>query len=511
MYKYVKKALKMKLFELASVIDIKNINASSLPDMDMICICHDSRKAIPGCIFVCKCGTFSDGHEFAENAYNAGARVFVAQRELNLPPDALVLIVPNTGKALSAMAQKFYSYPQKQLKVIGITGTKGKTTLALSVYEICKKYGLFMGYIGTNGAIYNGVTEQTQNTTPDVLELQRILRNMLDAGVEYVLIEVSSQALWQKRIDGIDFYATLFTNLYRDHIGGVEHPTFEHYLNCKKSLFSEYSSEKIIINYDTEYSFIMVSDADEKKIFTTSASGNENANLCAKNVEMSRKNNSLGVEFDCFGECFCGERIFLPFPGLYSVENALQIIALCLYLGLEKEFIISSLGTLKVSGRFETVTLAHKPDTLFVIDYAHNGASLSSVLKALSNYNPGRIICLFGSVGGRTFGRRGDLALSASEYSDIIIVTSDNPNNESPLNIINQICSHLTNFDGKIYKIEDRAEAVRLAADISQPGDIVLLAGKGHEDYQLIQGRKIPFCEREILLSTQNTSSLFKL
>ena len=501
----------MKLFELLSVINVKNLDISTIPDTEIICICHDSRKAVSGCVFVCKCGAFSDGHDYAQNAYAAGARIFIAQRELNPPPDASVFIVPDTSEALSAMAQKFYAYPQRQLKIMGITGTKGKTTLALSVYGICKKYGLCVGYIGTNGAIYNGIQEQTQNTTPDVLELQRILRNMLDSGVEYVFLEISSQALWQKRIDGLDFHATLFTNLYRDHIGGVEHPTFEHYRDCKKSLFSNYHSEKIIINSDSEYAGAMVSGADKEKIFTTSARGDKNSHLYAENAVRSRKNNSLGVEFDCFGYGFCGERIFLPFPGLYSVENALQIIALCLYLGLDKEFIISSLDTLCVSGRFETVTLTHKPDTLFIIDYAHNGASLSSVLKALSGYSPSRIICVFGSVGGRTFGRRKDLALAASEYSDIIIVTSDNPDNESPLNVIDQICSHLTDFDGEVYKIEDRAEAVRFASEISRPGDFVLFAGKGHENYQLVGGRKIPFCEREILLSAQNENSLFKL
>ncbi|MBE6547714.1 MAG: UDP-N-acetylmuramoyl-L-alanyl-D-glutamate--2,6-diaminopimelate ligase [Ruminococcaceae bacterium] len=502
----------MRLKELLSCIEIKKYSSDTYPNIDVLCLCHDSRRAIAGSVFVCKSGSVSDGHGYAPAAYSNGARVFIAERPLSLPDDALVCIVEDTAAALSALAQKFYGYPAGELKIIGITGTKGKTTLALSIYDIGTKYGFKMGYIGTNGVLYGNLGEDTANTTPDVLELQRILRDMANARVEYVVLEVSSQALWQKRIDGLSFYITVFTNLYLDHIGGVEHPTFEHYRDCKRMLFADYKTQNSIINLDSDYARYMMESLDSTRTLTVSAKGNSAADMYAENLKKVKLGNSLGIKFQCRGFAFSGEEIFLPSPGSYSAENALEVIAACLLLGIDRDFITNSLQTLIIKGRCETVSVLSKPNTMFIIDYAHNGASLSSVLQALKEYNPTRLICLFGSVGTRTFGRRRELAEAAKEHADIIIVTSDNPAGEAPSHIINDICSHLTDCEKPVYKFEDRAEAIRFAVNISAEGDYVLLAGKGHENYQLIGAKKVPFSERDILLefdSHHNTK--FKL
>ena len=494
----------MRLKELLSCIEIKKYSSDSYPNIDVLCLCHDSRRATGSSVFVCKSGSVSDGHGYAAAAYSNGSRVFIAMRPLSLPDDALVCIVDDTDVALSALAQKFYNYPSRELKIIGVTGTKGKTTLALSVYDIATRYGIKMGYIGTNGVHFGNISEDTANTTPDVLELQRILREMADAGVQYVMLEVSSQALWQRRIDGLNFFTRVFTNLYLDHIGGVEHPTFEHYRDCKKSLFDEYYSEHTVINIDSPYAEYMVRDCVLSKILTVSAGGNKNAAIYAENINKIRLGSSLGIKFDCNGFAFSGEEIFIPSPGTYSAENALETIAVCLLMGIDRDFIVNSLKTLTIKGRCEAVPLMSKPDALFIIDYAHNGASLSSVLCALREYQPKRIICLFGSVGGRTFVRRRELAEAASADADIIIVTSDNPANEPPMSVIEDICSHLSECKKPVYTFEDREMAIRFAFEIAADGDFVLLAGKGHENYQLIRDRKVHFCEREILLDADS-------
>lgn len=498
----------MRLKELLNAIDVIEYSQNDFLDTEIQSICHDSRRVGPRSLFVCKCGSVFDGHIYAPAAYANGARVFIAQRHLQLPEDALVVMVENTSDALSRLAQKFYAYPAKEIELIGITGTKGKTTLALSIYDIASRYGISMGYIGTNGVLYKDTVEETTNTTPDVLEIQRILRNMVDAGVQYAILEISSQALWQKRIDGLSFHTCVFTNLYTDHIGGVEHPTFEHYRDSKRSLFTDYTTKNRVINLDSEYSEYMVSECDMSATFTVSASGNIGADMYAQDIKRTRLGNSLGIKFSCHGFAFSGEEIFLPSPGVYSAENALQTIAVCLLLGIERDFITNSLKTLIIKGRCETVSLLSKPDTLFIIDYAHNGASLSSILCALREYSPTRIICVFGSVGGRTFGRRHELAVAAAEHADVIIVTSDNPGNELPSSVIDDICSHLTGFDGPLYRIEDREVAIRFASELAEAGDFVLLAGKGHENYQLIGNNRIPFCERDILLATEPKKEL---
>ena len=496
----------MKLRELIYGIEKKQIYVpEGFENIEISSICHDSRRATGGCVFVCRNGSIVDGHDYAMSAYRAGARVFIVEKEIDVPDDAMIVTVESSFSALCYLSEKFYSYPAKNLRLVGITGTKGKTTLALSVYDVANKYGISTGYIGTNGIIFSGKTHESVNTTPDVLEIQKYLRMMVDDGIKMCIIEVSSQALWQDRIHGLTFESTVFTNLYHDHIGGAEHPTMEHYRDSKKKLFDLYGTKNIIVNSDSEVSEYMIKDSGAKSVISTSAMGNSDCDIWAESIKKTKKGVIPGVSFDiCFKNDTLGKNkknIFFPHPAIFSIENALQIVGVCISLGIDSKFVINSLPTLTVSGRFEFIELESKPDTLFVIDYAHNGASLNFVLSSLRERTKGKLIVLFGSVGGRTFTRRKELGVAARDNADISIITSDNPNFEDPMAVIGDIAKEFCGYDIPLYKIPDRREAIQKAYELAGAGDVVLLAGKGHEKYQLICGERVPFSEREILIS----------
>ena len=491
----------MILRELLEHIEVKSAKITPRGEARRILdLCHNSRHATPNCLFFCKSGALTDGHIYAPHAYQNGARLFIAERELDLPRDASVIIVENTHEALCRLSTVFYNEPAKDMKLIGITGTKGKTTIALSVYSIADAAGVKIGYIGTNGVYYNGQRFETANTTPDVLEMQKTLRRMVNSGIDTVVIEVSSQALWQKRTYGLSFDTVAFTNLYEDHIGGVEHPTFEHYRDCKKLLFTDYNAKNIVINSDCPEAQYMIEGVNCERLITTSAKGDNNCLLYAKNTTKTSSGIIPGISFNCYGDiCPDGLEVFMRMPGLHNVENGLITLAICSLLGISADFAARAFATLSVPGRFEIVTLKSRPDSLFVIDYAHNGASLTAVLKSLREYEPNRIICLFGSVGGRTFGRRRELGEAARDNADILIITSDNPNNESPMSVIHEISDAVGECDKPVYLIADREDAIKQVVSLAEEGDFVLLAGKGHETYQLVCGERIPFSEKEIL------------
>lgn len=493
----------------ADLFNILEVRDALVPEnMDrrrILSITHDSRRASPTSLFICKSGARQDGHAYAQSAYDKGARVFIAERTLDLPDDAAVLYVDDSNLAICSLAVAFFGDPSKSMRMIGITGTKGKTTVALSIFNIAAAYGIPIGYIGTNGIYFGDVVRETVNTTPDPIELQSTLREMLDQGISTVVIEVSSQALWQKRVYGIEFDSCVFTNLYKDHIGGVEHPTMEHYKACKKLLFTDYGVKNVVINADSNECEYILDGTVCDRVFKTSASGADGCNIIAEKIRRGRRGVRPGITFDIKsnidGSEYC-RKVFLPIPGRYSVENALLTFGVCRLLGLSDDFIVDAMSDLRIPGRFETVELEGRANTLFVIDYAHNGASLTAVLRSLREYKPKRIIALFGSVGGRTFGRRSELGIAAKRGADVIIITSDNPDNEDPISVINDIRDAIGETDKPIYLIPDRQKAIEKAYEIAEDGDYVLLAGKGHESYQLILGKRVPFCEREILEHT---------
>lgn len=455
----------------------------------------DTRKlAGSDSLFVCIRGAVFDGHAYAQKAYLQGCRVFVAERALDLPDDAIVIRVTDSRVALALLSAAFYRYPARELTVIGITGTKGKTTTALLIRHILEQNGISAGYIGSNGVQFCGHFYPTANTTPESCELHGYLRKMADAGVKYVALEVSSQALYLGRVYGLTFPISIFTNLSPDHIGGVEHPTFEHYRACKRSLFTDHSTGAVIANLDDPATPDMVAGCP--RVIGVSVEVAGEADLVARDIALFRRGSRLGVEFVCkhHGE----EAAFaLPLPGEFNVHNALCAAAVGLEAGLSLRQIAASMATIAIKGRFEAVDIL--PDVTFLIDYAHNGVSLRAALETLRCYHPARLICLFGSVGGRTQLRRPELGAVANELCDLAILTADNPDFEDPEAVIADIAAAFTPDGCPFLILPDRADAIRAAVHDARPGDIVLLAGKGHEDYQLIRGEKVPFDERAIL------------
>lgn len=463
----------------------------------------DSRLATAGTVFFCLVGKTADGHLYAPSAYRNGCRIFVVEKPVELPKDALQYRVSDTRAALADCAAEFYGHPERQMRLIGLTGTKGKTTTSLLIRSLLEDAGIPTGYIGTNGVDYRDFHHQTANSTPESVEIYRYLRYMLDEGVKTCVLEVSSQALWMERTRGLVFDTVLFTNLSRDHIGGVEHPDFEHYRNCKRLLFTNYPAKMAVINRDDGHAAYMT-DGISTPVLRFGLCGADTADKPfwgADRIRPMQKGARIGVGFEVFrnGKSL-GDSWFLSLPGHFNVQNALAALTVvCEGFGVEPLEAKESLERAVVAGRFETVTSPALPDVTFVIDYAHNGVSLSSILDALKEYHPRRLICLFGSVGGRTKERRRDLAEAAGPRCDLCIITSDNPASEPPMDIIDEIDAAFPDGSCPRVKISDRAEAIRYAVETAQPGNIILLAGKGHENYQLVGVKKEPFSEIEIL------------
>ena len=460
-------------------------------------ISRDSRTADSGSVFFCIKGANFDGHDYASSAYMNGCRLFVSERELDLPADAIQAIVGDSRIALSACSAKFFGHPERNLKIVGLTGTKGKTTTALTAYHLLNYIGIKSGYIGSNGVEFDGHFFKTINTTPESYDLMRYMRLMVDSGVEYLIMEVSSQAIYMNRVHGIEFYTAVFTNLSVDHIGGSEHPTFEHYRDCKRKLFTDFSAKNIVYNADDSYADYMISGCNAN---TISCSLSGSADMTAVNLSKIKGTGRIGTSFS-----LVVDNGYYPTsvssPGKFSIYNALLAASICRLAGADMRDVARLLPDVSIKGRFESVNAL--PYAAFIIDYAHNGVSLTSALTALREYTEGRLICLFGSVGGRTKGRRRELGDAAATLADLSIITSDNPDSEPPECVISDIEKSFTERGmqmGRDYvTFTDRRDAIRYAVSEARQGDVILLAGKGHEDYQLIGGKEIPFSERAII------------
>lgn len=461
-------------------------------DPEITAVVYDSRKAGPGALFVCLPGEQADGHDYAPAAYQAGCRAFLAQRALNLPADAAQALVPDSRSALALVGAAFYGHPADEMHLIGITGTKGKTTTALLTAAILNGAGLPCGYIGSNGADFAGRHEPTANTTPESLELHRLLRAMRDAGVHHCVLEVSSQALRRHRVDGLPFETVAFTNLSPDHVGPGEHPDLADYKAAKRRLFAEYHARAMVYNADDPASEFMRAGFAGQLIPYGLAAG---AEYRAAGLNLTRSETELGVKF------FCAHNgaltpMQLPLPGAFNVSNALCATALAGTFGVTPGQAAAALARTHVPGRLEVVP--GLPGRTFVVDYAHNGLALSSTLRALRAYGPRQLICVFGSVGGRTQLRREELAKAASAGADFSVLTSDDPGSEDPMAILQEIAGHMA--PGAPYAcIPDRYEAIQAAVRMAQPGDMVLFAGKGCETHQRVGGRDLPFCERALI------------
>lgn len=477
----------MKLSRLLDGCDIITASGThTVPDADIeiTALTTDSRSARRGSLFVCISGARSDGHDFAASAYESGCRCFLAERPLDLAKDASVTVVSSTRRALAVIAQRFYGEPAASLRLIGITGTKGKSTTAELIRSGLEAAGRRTGIIGTCGIGYGGSLRPSANTTPDALELARTLADMRDAGVETVVMEVSSQAYKLDRVYGLHFAEGVFTNLSPDHIGPTEHANMEEYISSKARLFA--ASALSVLNADDAQCGRMAHSA------TGDVIGYGIDSACALRAEDIRETSvcgNAGMSFEVGGV-----RFTVAMPGIFSVYNALAAIAVLRAEGVGDGVISETLRRAHVRGRLESFSDGERR---FIIDYAHNGASLASVLSVLRPHTEGRLIVLFGSIGGRAELRRRELAEAADGVADLCIVTSDNPDFEDPDAIIAEICSYLKVTPS--VRIADREQAIQYAVRTAERGDTVLLAGKGHEDYQIVCGKKVPFSERAIL------------
>ncbi len=476
----------MKLSEILNGLDY---TCSNFTDCEIKDIAYDSRKCDSGILFVCLVGAMTDGHKYIQSAYDKGSRVFLCEKEVDLPSDAVIIFTENTRSALAKISCNFFRHPSKELKVIGITGTKGKTTTAHIVQSVLNEGGVKTGIIGTVGSFFNGRAIPTVNTTPESYELQKIFRTMKDEGCEAVVIEVSSLGLKHYRVDGTEFFCGAFTNLYPDHIGTNEHDSFEEYSFWKTQLFP--MCRQAIVNIDDSFSDEIIRHCTDKVI---TYGCKADADYVLESHKKVKAGNVLATEFNVnkngTSNCFT-----IALPGAINAHNALIAVALADIFGIDDEKVKKGLEKVSVKGRCEI--LRDTQDITIIIDYAHNGISLENIINTAKEYEHNRIITLFGSVGGRTECRREELGLVSGRMSDFTVITSDDPDFEDPRSICEEIASYCEKAGGEFVIIPDRGEAINYAVKMAESGDILILAGKGHEEYMKINGQKVPFNERD--------------
>lgn len=480
----------MRLEQILTDVEYKILQGTL--DKDVADIAYDSRKTVKGGMFVAIQGTVVDGHNFIESAVEAGAEVIVVEKETNVEnKDITVLLVGNGRKALSLMSAAYFDYPAKKMITVGITGTKGKSTTEHMVRDIIEKSGKTCGIIGTVGAFMNGRSVPTEHTTPESYELQKLFAMMVEEGCEYMVMEVSSQGIKMDRVAGIEFDYGVFTNISPDHIGPGEHENFEEYLSCKAELFRRCKTG--IINRDDEHYDDIVKHATCRIVtFGTS----EKADMRAHDIRHVSKGGELSMEFQAEG-VMEGE-IVVGLPGRFNIYNALCAACTGVALGMPKEVILHALEHVKVQGRVEVMPVSE--DFSVLIDFAHNGVSSESVLSTLREYNPHRIVSIFGCGGNRSKVRRYEMGEVIGRMSELAIITSDNPRRENVMDIIEDIKVGMAKSDGTYVVIPDREEAVAYALEHAEKGDMIILLGKGHEEYQEINGIKYHYSDREAIV-----------
>lgn len=459
---------------------------------EVVDIIYDSRKVVPDCMFVCIPGAKVDGHIYVKDAVEAGASVILVEREIELPAgaDVTVIRVEDTHYAMAFISAAYFDYPARQMKIIGITGTKGKTTTTYLVKSILEQAGRHVGLIGTIEAIIGDTHIHAENTTPQSYLIQKYFRQMADAGCDTVVMEVSSQGLMLHRTQGFVFDFGIFTNLEPDHIGENEHKDFEDYMRCKGLLFKQ--CRVGIVNHDDEH-WEAVTKGCTCKLETYGIDAP--ADLWAKDIVFLNEAGTLGMRFQVKG--MLDFPVEISSPGKFNVYNALTAIAICRHFGVQEESIQKALLLAKVKGRTEMVKVSD--DFTLMIDYAHNAMALKSLLTTMRAYQPKRLVCLFGCGGNRAKSRRYEMGEVSGSMADLTIITSDNPRCEDPQDIIDDIKIGIGKTTGKYVEICDRKEAIAYAINHGEPGDIIVLAGKGHEDYQEINGVKYPMDERVLI------------
>ena len=478
----------MKLKKLLERLDYEVLQGSD--EIEITELANDSRKVIEGSVFVCIHGAVIDGHDFVQDVAEKGAKAVIVEKEVEAPEYVTVIKVKETRYALALTSAAYFGYPAEELKVIGITGTKGKTTTTYMVKSILEGVGHKVGLIGTIESIIGEEVIPSKNTTPESFTIHQYFRKMVEAGCDCVVMEVSSQGLMLHRTAGIPFEIGIFTNLGEDHIGPNEHKDFDDYKRCKGLLFKQCKIG--IANVDDEH-FADVFKEATCKVETFGFS--EKADLRANDTKLVSRPGYLGIDYRVSG--LMNFDVEIDIPGKFSVYNSLTAIAVCRHFDVPVEKIVAALGKAKVKGRIEMIKVSD--DFTLMIDYAHNAMSLESLLSTLKEYHPKRLVCLFGCGGNRSKSRRYEMGEVSGRMADLTIITSDNPRFEDPQEIINDIKIGMAKTDGEFVEIIDRKEAIRYAIENGQVGDVIVLAGKGHEDYQEIKGVKYDMDERVLI------------
>ena len=475
----------MVLKELIKGLSVLSISGSD--NMEITGIAYDSRKVRKGYLFVCIDGTTTDGHDFIPQAIENGAAAIVVQKDGKLPEEISIVRTPDTRYALAHISDAFYGHPSGRFKLVGVTGTKGKTTTTFMVKAILESAGKKAGLVGTLGSRIGDRMLYTERTTPESHDLQSLFSEMVDEGVDSVVMEVSSQGLALHRVSCCDYEIGVFTNLTKDHIGPKEHSSMEDYLEAKTRLFR--MCKKGLVNNDSEYADEIMKKAE--CVLLTFGIHKKSDIMAADIVKHPQS-----VEFKVVTPWF-SDRMKVNIPGKFSVYNALTAIGVCGMLGISSEAIKAGLEKVQVPGRAELVNTGRNFSVM--IDYAHTPDSLENILSTVKDYAPGRVVSVFGCGGDRDKTKRPMMGEISGRIASFTIITSDNPRTEDPEAIVNDIEEGIRKSGGSYIRIVDRREAIKYALNNALADDVIVLAGKGHETYQTFKDKTIHFDEREVV------------
>lgn len=451
---------------------------------------YNSRKVKEGDIFFCIKGFQTDGHIYAKDAILKGATAIIVERDLEIKENGELTIikVEDSRKALAIAASNYYENPSSKLNIIGVTGTNGKTTTTYMIKSILESAGYKVGVIGTIANYIGNTKLDAERTTPESLELHKLFKDMLSQGVQYCIMEVSSHSLSLDRVYGVKFKSAIFTNLTQDHLDF--HKTFENYYNAKLILFK--NTEFAAINLDDKYGVSILEDIKDIEVERATYSIEKDGDYKAQDINTYSK----GLDFSIIYNKNISN-ITVSLPGKYNVYNALGAITCCLHEGIHIKYIQEGLKNVSVPGRCEIVTKDMTMGYDIILDYAHTPDGLENILKTARDFTKGRLISIYGCGGDRDKTKRPIMGRIGTELSDIAIVTSDNPRTEDPTSIIEDILKGIEKENYIV--IENRAEAIEKAIKIARTGDVIVIAGKGHETYQILKDKTIHFDEREIV------------
>lgn len=483
----IKKNRITKLTDLLKNVDYELVKGSL--DVEISDVKDDSRKVEQDDMYIAKIGASSDGHKYIPDVIKKGAKVIVIEKDMDIEEDVTVIKVKSSREAMAEISAAYFNYPAKELTVIGITGTAGKTSTSTILKRMIEADGKKAGLIGTIGAFIGKRKITLHNTTPENYEIQKLFREMCDEECKYAIMEVSSQGLKMHRVDGFTFDYGVFTNISNEHIGPNEHASFEEYMYCKSLLFQKCKVGIINVD-DSNYENILKNHTCEVIKF---GMNEENLDMKASNIKFIMNDKFLGMGFDVTGKI--NDSFEVSIPGRFSVYNSLCAITIANEIGISKEAMKKVLTSVSVKGRMELAVSNDKYK--LIIDYAHNEDEMTNLMETIMEYKPKRIVCIFGGGGNRARDRRFDMGEISGKYAGLTILTEDNPRFEDMESINNDIITGLNRSNGKYIVINDRQEAIEYAMKNAQEGDIILLIGKGHEQYQEIKGVQYFWDERE--------------